>query len=157
MPPEKKAPPYDYLKYYRVIKYYYCIRYKLTFNDLDMLLFLYSERYFTRAKFDEFDNLLPWEKHRFPNLVKNGWVDVFRIAKVGERYLYGISIKGRRMIKDMYNKLNGDEITVNNTVNPMFAKNVRYTDKVYRKMILQMNAEIKEKKKTEGLKGLPRT
>jgi hypothetical protein len=40
----------DYLKYWRVIRYYIKNKYGLTQADLDILLFLYSEQYFTKDK-----------------------------------------------------------------------------------------------------------
>ena len=49
----------DYLKYWRVIKYFTQVKYKLKADDLDMLLFLYSEKYFGKQKFNEFNELLP--------------------------------------------------------------------------------------------------
>ena len=49
------------------------------------------------------------------------------------------------MIASIYAKLDGDEVPTNATNNPMFKKNVKYTDKVYRNMIKSMNAETKRK------------
>ena len=146
MPPQRKLVPYDYLKYYRIIKHFTCIKYKISPHDLDLLLFLYSERYFTRANFEEYDNLLSWDKYRFSRLLNTGWIDTFRIAKKGERYLYEVSYHGRNVIKALYNKLSGDEIPMSQSSNPMFAKNVRYKDKVYRIMIKEMNKEIRASK-----------
>ena len=50
----------DYLKYWRVIRQYVKVRYGLNQADLDMLLFLYSEKYFGKDKFQEFNELLSW-------------------------------------------------------------------------------------------------
>ena len=50
------------------------------------------------------------------------------------------------MIGSIYKKLNGEEIPVSPSVNPMFLKNVSYTDKVYRNMIKEMNAFIKQQR-----------
>jgi len=47
----------DYLKYWRVIRYFIKAKYNLTQGDLDVILFLNSEGYFDKAKFDEFDEL----------------------------------------------------------------------------------------------------
>jgi len=65
---------YDYLKYWRVIRYFIKARYGLTQDDLDMLLFLNSENYFSKDKFDEFDELMSWNKNRFENLRQAGWI-----------------------------------------------------------------------------------
>ena len=61
----------DYLKFWRVIRYFYKIKYGLNQADLDMLLFLYSESYFSKDKFIEFDELLSWDEHRLLKYIKN--------------------------------------------------------------------------------------
>ena len=50
-----------------------------------------------------------------------------------------LSYKSQRVITSIYKKLNGEEIPTSQSTNPMFAKNVSYTDKVYRNMVLEMN------------------
>ena len=52
-----------------------------------------------------------------------------------------------RIISGIYNKLEGKEIPTSSSFNPMFAKNVSYTDKVYRNFIIELNKEIRESKK----------
>jgi len=109
----------DYLKYWRVIRQYVKVRYGLNQADLDMLLFLYSEKYFGKDKFQEFNELLSWDEKRF-----------------------------NRMIGSIYKKLNGEEIPMTMTNNPMFLKNVDYSDKVYRNMIKYINAEARRARLT---------
>jgi len=58
--------------------------------------------------------------------------------------LYDISYKGTRMVTEIYKKLNGEEIPVSSSHNPMFKKNVSYADKVYRNMIIEMNTTIRQ-------------
>lgn len=136
----------DYLKYWRVIRQYAKVKYELSQDDLDMLLFLYSEQYFGQAKFKEFDTLLKWEAGRFKKLIKKGWIVKFR-NRVGNRpSIYQLPIKTTRMIQTIYRKLNGEEIPVSSTYNRMFLKNVSYTDKVYRDMIIEMNKTIKQQR-----------
>ena len=134
----------DYLKYWRVIRYYYKIKYKLNQADLDMLLFLYSESYFTKDTFVEFDELLTWDENRFDKLLRDGWIVVFRKRMGKRKALYELSFKGTRLITEIYKKLNGQEIPVSQSYNPMFLKNVSYADKVYRNMIITMNKAIKQ-------------
>jgi hypothetical protein len=138
----------DYLKYWRVIRYFIKAKYKLTTADLDMLLFLKSEPKFSKDKFDEFNELLSWDKNRFEKLKQEGWIEVFRLGnKAGQRRaLYQLSYKAQRMLTSLYKKLSGEEIPTSQSSNPMFAKNVSYTDKVYRNFILDLNAYIRDKK-----------
>lgn len=136
----------DYLKYWRVIRQWTKGRYGLTQSDLDMLLFLYSEKYFGRDRFEEYGRLLEWDANRFQRLVKEGWIERFR-NRVGKRKaLYKLPIKTTRMIQSIYRKLNGEEIPVSQSHNKMFAKNASYTDKLYRDMIMKMNETIKQQR-----------
>jgi hypothetical protein len=136
----------DYLKYWKVIRQYVKVKYELTQSDLDMLLFLYSEKYFDRAKFDEFDAILSWDKCRFESLRERGWIVAFRRRQVGNKAIYQLSVKSDYMIKSIYRKLSGEEIPVSQSQNKMFAKNVSYLDKVYQDMIRRMNAVIKQQR-----------
>jgi hypothetical protein len=141
-----KSNQHDYLKYWRVIRQFVKIKYGLTQADLDMLLFLYSEKYFDRGKFEEFDNLLGWDKQRFENLRQADWIVVFRKRMGARKAIYQLSIKSVRMIQSIYRKLSGEEIPVSSANNKMFAKNVSFSDKVYRNMIFEMNKIIKQQR-----------
>jgi hypothetical protein len=141
-----KSNQLDYLKYWRVIRQFMKIKYGLTQSDLDILLFLYSEKYFDRGKFEEFDNLLGWDKQRFENLRQAGWIVVFRKRMGARKAIYQLSIKSVRMIQSIYRKLSGEEIPVSSSNNKMFAKNVSFSDKVYRNMIIEMNKTIKQQR-----------
>lgn len=138
----------DYLKYWRVIRYYMKSKYSLTQSDLDILLFLYSETYFTNDKFEEFDRLLSWDEGRFNRLRKDGWIEVFREynRSTKEKALYQISRKGRVAITHMYKKLNGEEIPTSQSNNNMFAKKVSYSDKIYKEFIMKMNSDLRQQR-----------
>tara|TARA_Y100000592_G_scaffold95661_1_gene162684 strand:+ start:7306 stop:7740 length:435 start_codon:yes stop_codon:yes gene_type:complete len=136
----------NYLKYWRVIRYFIKAKYKLTQADLDILIFLYDEPYFSKDKFNEFDELLSWNVNRFDQLLKNGWIEVFRKYDRKNKALYQLSYKSTRMIVSIYKKLNGEEIPTSQSANPMFARNVSYTDKVYRNMIKEMNKSIRQQR-----------
>jgi DNA-binding MarR family transcriptional regulator len=111
-----------------------------------MLLFLYSEKYFGRDRFDEFDDLLGWDVMRFQRLVKEEWIIKFR-NRVGKRKaLYKLTHKAESMIQSMYRKLSGEEIPVSHNGNKLFHRNVSYLDKAYRDMIIEMNKTIKQQR-----------
>ena len=137
----------DYLKYWRVIRYYVKERYGLTQADLDMILFLNSEHYFDKDKFKEFDSLMSWNVTRFDHLLRDGWMVLFRRGFKGSRAVYTLPYKTSCLIKLIYNLLSGNEIPMGKS-NTMFNKNVKYTDKVYRNMIMEMNKTFKGKKRT---------
>jgi hypothetical protein len=142
----------DYLKYWRVIRQYAKIKYGVSQSDLDVILFLYSEGYFGKDKFREFAQLVSWDVQRFDRLLRDGWIENFRPRKEGGyKGLYTLSFKGKRMVASIYNKLDGEEIPETGENNPMFRKNVKFTDKVYRNMIRTMNQALKQKKITGQL------
>tara|TARA_B100001559_G_C16286039_1_gene522915 strand:- start:27 stop:476 length:450 start_codon:yes stop_codon:yes gene_type:complete len=136
----------DYLKYWRVIRYFVKRQYNLTTGELEMLLFLNSEDIFSRDKFEEFEQLMPWSDDRFFKLKKQGWIELFRPKTSRRKPLYQLSYKTNRLISSVYKKLNGQEIPVTSKRNKLFAKNVKYTDKVYRRMIKDMNKSIRQQR-----------
>ena len=136
----------DYLKYWRVVRQFIKAKHKLSQSDLDILLFLKSEEYFSKDKFKEFDNLISWEKNRFERLRQEGWIEVFRKRMGKRKALYQLSQRGKRVTTSIYKYLNGKEIPTSNDGNPMFLRNVSYTDKVYRNFIIEMNQTIKQQR-----------
>jgi hypothetical protein len=132
---------YDCLKYWKVIRQWVKSRYNLNQADLDMLLFLYTEEYFTRSKFEEFDNIMTWDKKRFHRLMNDGWIEKFRDKSIAQTALYTTSYKCKRMIYNIYEKMSGEDIPENKTNSPLFARNVGFADKVYRNFIIGMNKE----------------
>jgi len=156
-------PKQDFLKYWRVIRYYVKAKYGLTTPDLEMLLFLYSERYFKRAKFYEYSTIMSWDKLRFDRLRTQEWIVVFRKPnrRAGEGAVYCLSHKAKGVIKSIYQKLlANDEISLDIKRNPMaktipkhegnFAERT-YANRAYRAMIKKMNAEYREMRGLEKL------
>ena len=134
----------DYLKYWRVIRQYVKVKYGLTQSDLDVILFLNSEGYFNKDKFEEFDRILSWDVQRFDRLLRDGWIEVFRKRQGRIKGLYTLSYKSKRVATSIYKKLNGEEMPTSPSQNPMFLKNVSYTDRRYREAIINMNEFIKQ-------------
>jgi hypothetical protein len=107
---------------------------------------LYSEKYFSRLDFDEYNELFSWDNTKFYRLIKEGWIETFRVRRTKKKAMYKVSYKGSRMIESFYKKLAGEEIPEAPSNNPLFLRNVSYTDKVYRNMIKEMNQFIKDKR-----------
>jgi hypothetical protein len=138
--------PQNYLKYWKVIRQYYKAKHKLTQSDLDVLLFLHTEKYFTRERFDRYNRILSWDRLRFESLLKRGWIEVFRPKEGRKRTVYNMSEKGMYLINDIYRKLAGQEIPMNRTNNPMVLRRAKYSHKVYLDMIKDMNEFIQQQR-----------
>lgn len=145
---DRKQPKYDYFKYFRVVRYWIKKTHGVGLADLEMLLFLYSERLFKRTDFNEYNEIFSWDVQRFYKLKRDGWISVWRKSKGSEPALYELSYKGKRLITEFYKRLSGENpISENPTNNPIFKKNSPYTDKVYGRAIKQMNKSIKQQQR----------
>lgn len=134
---------YDFMKNFRIVKYWALKRYNISSSELEMLLHLYSYDLFTRADFQHFEGLLSWDKDRWREMQKKGWIVVWRDHKgyKGEKKLYVLSVGMKRLCANFYKKLLQEEpIPETWKNNPVF-RGGGYQDKIYRKAIQKMNAE----------------
>lgn len=138
----------DYLKYWRVIRQYIKTKHGLTQSDLDMLMFIYTEKYFSKARFDEFSRVVSWDADRFKRLKEDGWIESFRKydPHTNTRAIYQISPAGKRVVSSIYKMLRGEEMPTNPQINPMFKNNAKYMSKVYRNSIREMNMGLKQQR-----------
>ena len=133
------------MKYWRVVKYFVKDKYGITQADLEMLLFLYDEPYFTKAKFTEFNKVFSWDRQRFKRLVTNGWVETIRTESKSRLSVYDLTYKAKRAINLIYEILEGREIGQDK--GDMFKSAAGYNDKVYRNMIEEMNEFTRQRRR----------
>jgi hypothetical protein len=136
---QRTMPEHDYMKYWRVIRFWAMTKYGVRHVDLDMLFFLYSEPYFNKTQFEEFNEIFSWDKGRFSRLIDLGWIHVWRKESSRGVNLYELTRKARLMVADVYNKLNGEEID-----SDIFGKDPTYSQKVYRNYIKKLSDERKQ-------------
>ncbi len=143
MPRELIRVKRDYLKFWRIIQYWAKDKWSLSQKELDLLLFLYSEGYWSKDVFKEFKQLVSWDANLFEKMKQDGWISVFRKKVGNRRCLYHVSDRGRGVVKAIYQKLEGDHIS--ETTAPMFKGGhaAKYQDKVYRNYIKKLNKEKK--------------
>lgn len=133
----------DFMKYWRIIRYYYTQKYQINERDLDLLLYLYSEKYFTKNDCYLFLQTLPWDKSRFTKLRKKGFLDIHSHAHKNRSTIWKMTFKGKKLVASLYAKLNGGTISENYQFNRMFLDGAGYAHKVYRNVIKKMNEEIR--------------
>tara|TARA_B110000046_G_scaffold116928_1_gene123896 strand:+ start:270 stop:749 length:480 start_codon:yes stop_codon:yes gene_type:complete len=140
----RRTPPdHDFLKYWRVIRFWAQKKYDLSYPDLEMMFFLYSEQIFNKSKFKDYEELMSWDRVRFSRLLKNKWIQVWRKRQGNQTTLYELSYKGKRAINNIYKKLNGEEISELEFSNPLFHSDPSYVEKINRNMIKKINIETK--------------
>lgn len=141
---DRRQPKSDYLKYWKVVKQWARAKYKLGTADIEMMLFLYSEGLFTKFQFEEFNEIMSWDKNRFHKMLKDKWIIKWRERQGRESTLYELGFSGKKVCASIYKKLNKEEtIAEDRKNNPMFERSTEYSNKVYRKMIKKMNDEVK--------------
>ena len=100
----------DFLKHWRLVKYLMKKQYDLTQQDLEMLLFLYSEKKFTKDDFKFFEGVLSWDVGRFTRLKKAGWIKQWRTNYgTKRRAIYELTHKGKTAMARVYRLLLGEE------------------------------------------------
>lgn len=146
-PPVRKD---DYLKYWRSIYHYTKVKHNISSADLDMLLFLYSEPYFTTKTFLEFNKVLAISRTRLKKMVEAGWIDIFRKSESKIAARYQLSRKAVVLVTTLYRQLNGGPVVESNE--KLFQKkNKSYMDKRYaeqlhrrNELILQQRRQLRE-------------
>jgi hypothetical protein len=128
------------------VRHFAKLRYGLGTADLEMLLYLRTEKYFTKDKFDEFGSIMSFDTQRFKRLRREGWIDSFRIHTTKRKALYTVSYKTIRMIASIYNKLDGKEpLPTSREMNPMMIKkNQTYMNRQMLKAANRMNEAIQQ-------------
>ena len=87
---------------------------------------------------------MSWDKNRFYKLIKQGWIHKWRNKKGKDAALYELTYKGKRMVSNIYGKLNGEEFPENYVNNPVFKHDVKFRDKVFRNQMNKINKEIRK-------------
>ena len=126
------------------------VKHKLSNTKMDMLLFLYSEKYWDMKKYKEFNDTLGWDYYRMADLLRDDWIRVFRKGEALKvRGIYCLSPKAVNMIKSLYTKLNGEEIPESPRENRIYHKNVPKSNMKYRNLIKTMNAMTRKARLTK--------
>ena len=137
----------DYLKYWKIVRDYYKIKYKLSQPELDTLIYLYSESYFSSEDFSRFDNLFGWDIKRFHKMKADGWIVLFRRRSGKYKAIYQLSVRANRLVCDIYKALNGEaEISTKRQTNPLMRANLPSKHKQYLSYIEDMNSAIRQQR-----------
>lgn len=136
----------NYLKHWRTVKFYIKAKYEITEAELELILFLSSEGYFTKDVFLDYDRIMSWDRNRFCKLINEGWIDIFREKGRGRKPLYQISRKAEKMVTTLYNILDGKDLEFKTVDQTVFKSEVSFTDKFYQRMLEKMKDDYSRKR-----------
>jgi hypothetical protein len=137
----------DYLKYWKIVKRYMMIKNNLSSSHLDLLLFLYSEKYFGIDTFEKYEALISWDSNRISNLQKEGWITKFRDydKKLNQKALYTLTRKAQTMIRSIYDILERKELMDERKMKGDIPEKYKreFLNRKYLEFIEQINEETK--------------
>ena len=143
---DRGEPSHNILKHWRIVRYWAKRRFDLTDADIDMIIFLYDERFFSHHDYKTFEAVTSWEKNRFTRLKKEGWINTWRKRTRYDHAIYELSYKGKKLVTRIYAILNGEEDFPESTRRNPVMKRQKYTDKVYSIWMTEINKINRERR-----------
>lgn len=140
-----REPKHDFLKHWTIVRKWALANYDITSVELELIMFLYSEKLFTRNQFETYSNFLTWDKNRFYKLLEKNYIHVWRKGGSREQNLYEVSFKGKKLINSIYKKLLGLEpLPESKERNKVFRKTAPFAQKTLAIAIKDHNAKIRK-------------
>jgi len=99
------------LKYWRLIRFWAQKKYELNYVELEFILFLYSEKLFTKDQWMKFNESLGWDKKRWQKFLDREIIVMWRPlgGKHGRARLFQLAFKYRQMCTFIYKMMNGEK------------------------------------------------
>lgn len=98
---------YNYLKYWRLVRYYIKREEGINEKDIDMLLYIYSERPFRWDYFNKYDTSFAFDSRRFGRFLQMGYITKYRDNYKNSAGLFIITHKGKKICDTIYKILEG--------------------------------------------------
>lgn len=143
----------NWLKHWKTVAHWAQKKYDLKRADLDMIIFIYDEKFFTYYDFERFQSITSWDRSRFKRLVDEGWIIKFKKKDYwkGTPNVYEISYKGRKLVDRIYKLLSGEEDFPTSTRRNPVMKRGSYSDKVYSTRMYEINKANQQRRSRQFL------
>jgi hypothetical protein len=135
---------YDFLKYYFLVKTWASVRYNLRYEEIEFLMYFYSEAFFSNKDFDIYAKAILNKGKSIGRFVELGLVEIIpnqdKVVKRTNK-CYRLTHKCKHMIMSIYRKMVLEEFIDENPMNnPLFLNHsTSYKDKRIRALIKDMN------------------
>lgn len=140
---------YNYLQYLGVVRIYLQSKYKLTFEDIELILYLQGKNYFTKKDYRRFP--CSWGFKRFNRLVQDDFI--VKLSSVPERTrgcVFMLSLKAKKMVMDFHKMLSGEKpIPTCPQHNPIFRKDTNTYRSTARAIMEEMRELLKDQNRWE--------
>jgi len=131
------------LKHYRIIRKWAAKNNNITDADLELLIYLDCIDLFTKIDFKMGAYSYSWNNRRWNNLLKNGWIVVWRKRNMTTQkyHIYKVSFKSKQLINRIYKIMLGIEDVPTSERRNVIMKGETYTDKVLKVSIDNVNKD----------------
>lgn len=129
------------LKHYRIVRRWACRNNNLNDADLELLIFFDCLDLFTRHDYEMGTLAYSWDKKRWDNLLKEGWIVVWRKRNhtTQKYHIYKVSFKCRQLIARMYRIMLGQEDIPSSERRNKIMRSSSYSSKTLQKAIQNVN------------------
>lgn len=144
---------FDFMKFYGIVKRWASVMYDLTIDEIEMLMYFYSEPLFSKKEFDVYNSAMLQKNKSIKRFIDLGLIEALpgnTMIKVAGNRLYRLTIKANRRVSSIYKKLTmQEEISEYSSSNKFFnSYETSYKDKRIAKLMVEYN-----KKRNEILNG----
>ena len=131
------------LKHYRIIRKWACKNNNLTDADLELLIYFDCLGFFTKQDFKIGTYAYSWNNRRWNDLVKKGWIEVWRERnRTTQKYnIYKISFRCKQLISRIYKIMLGEEDIPTSKRRNKIMLGRTYIDKVLQTAIDNVNKD----------------
>jgi hypothetical protein len=113
----------NYLKNFKIVKDYTLSKYKISLDELEFIMFLYSEGIFDIEALKKYAQTTVITTKLFNKLIEKGFIHVWYKADIEEKIIqYEISNLGKSLMSNFYDKLHNPHLLFTSQVYKEFAK-----------------------------------
>jgi hypothetical protein len=140
---------FDFMKFYGIVKRWASVQYSLTIDEIEMLMYFYSEPLFTKKEFDIYNTAMLHKNKQIQRFIDIGMIEGLpgnTTIKVAGNRLYRLTMKANRRVSSIYKKLTlQEEISEYSSSNKFFRLyETSYKDKRISKLMIEYNKRRNE-------------
>jgi hypothetical protein len=135
---------YDFVKFYGIVKRWASVQYDLSIDEIEMLLYFYSEPIFTKKEFDVYNTAMLQKNKSIQRFIDMDMIEAMRgntTIKVAGNRLFRLTRKAKLRVSSIYKKLTLQESISEIPANNKFFRHCEtsYKDKRIAKLMIEYN------------------
>ncbi len=135
---------FDFMKFYGIVKKWASLQYNLTIDEIEMLMYFYSETVFTKKEFDIYNKAMLHKNKQIQRFIDMEMIEGMpgnSTIKVAGNRLYRLTMKANRRVSSIYKKLTmQEEISEYSSSNKFFRLyETSYKDKRVAGLMIEYN------------------